>query len=130
MFDPWGVIDAIPYLKVVIVLLPAGIAGCTDGKRIYLDERLNMRERRCVLTHELMHVISGHSSVQYGCMETGIRERTARKLIRMDALREALLWSGSVHEVAEELHVTVTVLNGGARNGATSSARAPGGRRR
>ncbi|WHF23222.1 hypothetical protein QJS66_02250 [Kocuria rhizophila] len=34
-------------------------SGCTDGRRVWLDEHLTDVEARCALTHELVHMSRG-----------------------------------------------------------------------
>lgn len=110
MFDPWRCIEAYPHVEVQVVRLPDKIAGCTDGQTIYMDDRLTILEQRCVLTHELVHVHREHDGCQPPAVEREVRAQTARVLVPFDALQDALCWSGSLREVAEELHVTVPVL--------------------
>ena len=55
MFDPWAEARRVPGLEVKVTRLPAFLQGCTEGRVIYLDDRLTEREKRCALTHELVH---------------------------------------------------------------------------
>lgn len=109
-FDPWAEIRRITSLRVHTIRLPDLLHGCTDGKSIYLDDRLTPMERRCVLTHELVHLWAGHNTCQPPAVERAVREETARLLIPLAFLREYLPWTRCPWELADELHVTETVL--------------------
>ncbi|MHA7293904.1 ImmA/IrrE family metallo-endopeptidase [Arthrobacter sp. HLT1-21] len=110
MYDPWQDVESNLNLEVVLTLLPEGMAGCTDGQTIYMEERLTAREQRCVLTHELVHVFAGHTGTQPETVEESVRQETARILISHEALSSTLRRSRSVAEIAEDLDVTVLVL--------------------
>lgn len=110
MFDPWELAHRVPGLTVTITRLPDRIYGATDGRTIYLDNRLTEREMRCVLTHELVHLDAGHESCQPPSVERDVRLRTAQALVSEAMLKRTLAWTGCPHEAAEELHVTVPVL--------------------
>ena len=75
-----------------------------------MDKRLDQVERRCTLTHELIHIERQHIGCQPEVIEERVRAEAARRLIPIDALAAALSWSTSPLEVAEELWVTPTVL--------------------
>lgn len=110
MFDPWELAHRIPGLTVSITRLPDRLYGATDGRTIYLDDRLTEREMRCVLTHELVHLDAGHETCQPPAVERAVRHRTADLLIPADLLGVTLQWTTCPHEAAEELQVTVPVL--------------------
>lgn len=110
MFDPWELAHRIPGLTVSITRLPDRLYGATNGRTIYLDDRLTEREMRCVLTHELVHLDAGHETCQPPAVERAVRHRTARALISEAMLDSTLAWTKCPHEAAEELHVTVPVL--------------------
>lgn len=91
--------------------LPDGYAGMTDGTgRIWLDDRLTTIERRCALTHELVHVEAGHAGHQGECTEHWVREQAARLLVPMDNLLPWRTWQGTLWQLSEELGVTHAVL--------------------
>ncbi|WP_181954189.1 ImmA/IrrE family metallo-endopeptidase [Kocuria coralli] len=88
-----------------------GMAGCTDGRgRIWLDDRLTEIEKRCALTHELLHILRRHDGHQDDAAEAQIREETARVLVPMAALQEHAGEQISLWALAEDLHVTEAVL--------------------
>ena len=85
--------------------------AATDGLgRIWMDPRLNQVERRCVLTHELVHLEHGHRGCQPRAVETAVRREAARRLVRMEHLTAALPWARDCDELADELWVTPMVL--------------------
>ncbi|VXB25968.1 conserved hypothetical protein [Arthrobacter sp. 9V] len=91
--------------------MPDGAPGRTNGRdMIWLDRALNQVERRCTLTHELVHIERGHTSCQPTAVEKAVRVETARRLICLDDLAKQLAWSRSLTELAEELWVTEGVL--------------------
>ena len=70
--------------------------GIRHGERIWLCSTLTQAERRCTLTHEIVHVERGpvpaipHMQMR----EEAIVDRiTARRLIELDALIDALAWN-------------------------------------
>lgn len=75
-----------------------------------MDPRLNQVERRCVLTHELVHLEHGHRGCQPPAVEIAVRREAARRLVRMEHLAAALPWAQDCDELADELWVTPMVL--------------------
>lgn len=111
MFDPWGTLRRLSHIHVAWVRMPDGQPGRTDGVRVvWLDSRLQQDERRCTITHELIHIEHGHAGCQAPRIEYQVRAETARRLITIDALCRHAAWAHSAHELAEELWVTPSVL--------------------
>lgn len=109
MFDPWNTIGANPWIEIHHVRMPDGKPGATDGTRtIWLDDRLTARERRCVLTHELIHLQYEHDDCQAPKVERRVRTETAHLLVPWPSL--ALFEHTDLATLAEELHVTDLVL--------------------
>lgn len=92
--------------------MPAGKAGVTDGRDIWLADDLSQAERRSVLMHELVHLRRGHGSCQPPEVEGSVRRETARRLIpNVRRLADAMAWAGGhLGEAAEELWVIEEVL--------------------
>lgn len=87
------------------------VPGATDGRRIiWLDPRLNQAERRCVLTHELVHLEAGHRGCQPYAVEGQVRAAAAALLIPLSDLLDAVRWSPHVSELADTLWVTEQVI--------------------
>ena len=85
--------------------------GATNGADvIWLDPRLSQVERRCVLTHELVHLEYGHRGCQPPAVEHVVRVRTAERLVELEDLAAAVKWTVDPDELAEELWVTPMVL--------------------
>lgn len=85
--------------------------GATNGADvIWLDPRMNQMERRCVLTHELVHLELEHRGCQPPAVEREVRTEAARRLVQMQHLVPAAQWALSLEELADELWVTPMVL--------------------
>lgn len=111
MFDPWGALRRLTHIHISFVRMPDGAPGRTDGLRvIWLDKHLQQDERRCTLTHELIHIERGHDGCQRPCVEYRVRVETARRLIPIETLCKHSAWARSDQELAEDLWVTTDVL--------------------
>ena len=90
--------------------LPIGLLGYTDlaAGIVVLARSLTQVERRCTLTHELEHVHRGHiprDPVLLAREEDLVEQLSARRLVSLRELIDALLWSDHESEVADELWV-------------------------
>lgn len=88
-----------------------GRVGETNGVdliRLHPDQL--QVERRTALTHEMVHLERGHTNGCAPAVEAGVREETARRLITLSRLLDALAWTEDWDEAADELWVTVDVL--------------------
>lgn len=92
------------------VRMPDDVHGRTNGEHIWLDKRLLQVERRCAVTHEMVHVALGHTDCQPEASEARVRRITAEKLITTWQLADAVSWAMSTAEMADELWVTPDVL--------------------
>ena len=91
--------------------LPPGVRGLTDGSSaIWLEVDQLQVERRCALAHELAHIDLGHTTKPYVTEEQAARRMAAQKLITWDALVDVFRWAHNAFEAADELWVTVDVL--------------------
>lgn len=78
---------------------------------ITITSGMTQAERRSSLTHELVHRERGPVPEYLREKEESIvRDITARRLIPMHALVEALLWSINEYEMADELWVDVGIV--------------------
>ncbi|WGH80627.1 ImmA/IrrE family metallo-endopeptidase [Auritidibacter ignavus] len=111
MFHPWQELCHLDHVIVEWMRPHPMIPAATDGERcIWLDPRMNQVERRCALTHELVHLEFGHVGCQPAGVERGVRVETARRLITVEQLAEWVPWALSFEELASELWVTEMVL--------------------
>lgn len=111
MYHPWRALRALTHVEVFWMELTGRRMGATDGREvIVLAPDLTQAERRCTLTHELIHIESGHTG---GCTpwdEAATAQQAARRLIPVEALAEALVWSTNRAVLAEELWVDQATL--------------------
>lgn len=111
MFHPWRALRALRHVVVVWARPHPAIPAATDGTRtIWLDPRLLQVERRCALTHELVHIERGHAGCQPRAVEHAVRAEAARRLITHQDLLRAMPWALSLEELADDLWVTPMVL--------------------
>jgi hypothetical protein len=96
-------------VKVVLVRLENGYAGCTDGETIWLDERLNAAQMVCALLHELIHIERGHTSHQTEAVELEVRYEVARRLLPLDRI-VGVCKGQTLKAMAAQLGVTQQVL--------------------
>ena len=77
-----------------------------EGLRIVLHPGLTAVEARCVLAHEIVHAERGPSPEWASSREERIADmEAARRLIPLDELADALVWSHHPGELAELLGV-------------------------
>ncbi|MFC9892143.1 ImmA/IrrE family metallo-endopeptidase [Nocardia sp. NPDC127579] len=96
-------------------LLPGRKRASWTSDGIYLDRRLGQAERRCALTHEIVHLERGPVPPQ---PQLAAREErrvsiiAAERLIPLPDLTAALMWVSleDPRELAEELWVDVPTL--------------------
>lgn len=93
--------------------LPDRLMGMQQGASIWLCRSLTQVERRCTLTHELVHrergpVPRGHAAAERE--ERIVNEITARRLIPVASLIDGLRWTRDPHQLAEHLWVDVPTL--------------------
>ncbi|OBB22129.1 hypothetical protein [Mycolicibacterium elephantis] len=93
--------------------LPDRFMGLQRGRRIWLCATLTQAERRCTLTHELVHRERGPvpaEPVAAAREERIVDEIAARRLITLPALTDGLRWSRHPRELAEHLWVDEPTL--------------------
>lgn len=93
--------------------LPATVWGLQAGNRIWLCRKLNQARRRCTLTHEIIHLERGPVPTDPAALareERAVAALSARRLIPLPDLAEALRWTRDPHELAEHLWVDVPTL--------------------
>lgn len=89
-----------------------GRIAATDGtSAIWLDKDLLQVERRCALAHEQAHMDLGHGPNPTDSDEEAACRYTAQKMIEWDALVDVFRWAHNAAEAADELWVTLDVLD-------------------
>lgn len=111
MFHPWGELRRLTHIIVIWKRPAPEVPAATDGeRRIWIDPSLSQRERRCTLTHELVHLGLRHRGCQPPGVERRVREAAAGRLISWQDLLVEVPWARSLCELADELWVTEEVL--------------------
>lgn len=81
---------------------------------ILLDRGLTQAQRRCTVSHEVIHAERGDTSCGPGRLgrrqERQVEHESARRLITIDDLVEALMWSQDERELADQLWVDVATI--------------------
>ncbi|WP_159073664.1 ImmA/IrrE family metallo-endopeptidase [Streptomyces sp. RTd22] len=89
-------------------------AWCSDRKTIVVASNLSPVQERCVLAHEVEHVLADDVTCGWGPLavrlERAADREAARKLIAISDLAEVAQWAPDVHAAAEELQVTERML--------------------
>lgn len=113
MHHPWRRLrEILPDWQVISRPLPAGTIGATDTvhRTIYLDSDQLQAQRRCTLDHELVHAEAGDVGCQHPKREAAIDEASARRLISIGQLVDAVKWAHSIEELAEDCWVDVATM--------------------
>lgn len=93
--------------------LPDQLMGLQKGRRIWLCRTLTQAERRCTLTHELVHLERGPlpaDPVAAAVEEHAVDRIAARRLITIGSLVDGLRWTRDPAQLAEHLWVDVPTL--------------------
>lgn len=88
--------------------------GCADPETsiVTITDGMTQAERRSTLTHELIHLERGtavearHQAIE----DRYVQRESARRLITIEDLIDALRWSRDEHELAEELWTDVDTV--------------------
>lgn len=109
-YHPWRELRRRADIDLVFAPLPPPLHAATDGRVIWMHDKLLQVERRCALVHELVHIERGDTCTQSEAVERAVRGEAARRLIPFEDLVDAARWSRDHFEVADDLWVTPTVL--------------------
>lgn len=119
-WSPWAELGRRPDIWLHRCRLDEGRGWwCPEERVILLDERLDRRAARCVLAHELGHVVLGHTGLPDVAGADRISARAehaadlwaARRLLPAAELRRAVaLYPDDAAAAACELDVTADVL--------------------
>lgn len=110
---PWRELRGLPHVTLHFAPdLPADVRGLTDGqRRVWLATGMSQVQRRCTITHELVHIYRGHRGCQPEAVERSVQREVARRLIPdVHVLAEEMAWAHNLHEAADHLWVTTEVL--------------------
>lgn len=92
------------------------VKGLYKNGRIAIDRTLSNREKKCTLAEELGHHYTTTSNIidlrdyQNAKQERKAREWAAKELIKYDDFRKAIKIYQDIHQIADELDVTVEVV--------------------
>jgi hypothetical protein len=117
-YNPWrDLAERFPHVQVHIVDLPDDVLGEIhgSGEVILLRRGTSTAQRRCTLTHELVHLDRGLpddlTPWQLAREERSVEAEAARRLIPAEALTKALRVAGSDERaLAAELWVDLATL--------------------
>ncbi len=108
VWHPWRAIRDQPDITVRWAEMNSRLGAWDEGTRtMTLDPRQLQHERRVTATHEAIHAERRHAGRCCGLVERQVQLETARRLISLDSLADALVWTQDEWEVAEELWVDV-----------------------
>jgi hypothetical protein len=115
VYDPWQDLhDNWPEVQVVLAPLPGRLLGELRYPLIRLRAASSAAQRRCTLTHELLHLERGvRECGPWAAREERIIEaETARRLLPLQSLIAALRWLGAEDHgaVAAALDVDTQIL--------------------
>jgi len=110
-YHPWRRLRERPDVDITWTTMPEDVLADTDGLTcIRLDSRLLQVERRIAIDHELAHIELGHTCGADTAQEVAACKLSARRLIGVRDLAEAMRWTTDVSEVADILWVTEDVV--------------------
>lgn len=114
-FSPWRILRAMTEVRLVYELaMPDQWLGASSPseRTIWINARRcrSQAEKRCTLTHELVHLHHGHEGHQPPAVERRVREEAARLLVWVEDLADVTAWTSDLHVAADELWVTPQVL--------------------
>lgn len=110
MYHPWRALRALQHVTLTWTPMHRRLGASNGHDTIHLDPRQYQVERRCTLTHELVHLEMGHEAECAPAEESRVNAEAARRLVKIERLIDAWRWSMSLEEVADECWVTVDVL--------------------
>lgn len=110
-WHPWRALRTFPDVTLHWARRP-GLLGTWSSttRTITLHPDQSHAERRCKLTHELVHAERNDTGSCDIKTELQVHRLAARRLITRAALIDALAWSGDEYELAEELWVDVDTI--------------------
>jgi len=110
MYHPWQELRNRPDITLTWQQLAPGRLAETDGHDIWMAPHPMQTWRRCTLAHELAHIDLGHTDGCSPAEETQASVLAARRLIPIESLADALVWSPLPEIVADQLWVDLDTL--------------------
>jgi hypothetical protein len=108
VWHPWRAIRERADITVKWEPIPGRLGQwCQRTMTMTLHPEQSQRQRRCTATHELIHAERGHYGACAPAVDRAVHAEAAYRLISLDELVDALLWSQDEQELAEELWVDV-----------------------
>lgn len=110
---PWRTFRALVDWKLAWAHLPGDLMGHTDfaTKTVTIDPEIDQYERRCTIDHETEHILRGPVHDAYREREErAIDLISARRLIPLERLVDAMLWCYHEEELAQHLWVDEPTL--------------------
>jgi hypothetical protein len=110
--DPWAALRERPHLQLLVAPIPETGRYYHRLRTIVLRSGMLLAEQRATLWHELVHADRGdepcgdHDARQ----ELSCHREAARRAIDLHDLADAVCWSDSHEEQAEQLKTTVDLL--------------------
>lgn len=110
MHHPWRELRALNDWTLFFAALPEGVLGftCWRTRSVTLCRGMSQAQRRSTIAHELEHIRTGPAhpdQVLQAKDELAADKASARRLVDLRALGEAMAWSEDVDEIADELWV-------------------------
>lgn len=102
-YNPWRDLrDNWPHITVIMVAMTGRLLGAVEYPTIFLRAGTTAAQRRCTLTHELIHLERGIGDCGpwQEREERLVHEEVARRLITTDHLVQAVRDLGATHDLA------------------------------
>jgi hypothetical protein len=111
VWHSWQAIRERPDITVKWEPMPGRLGQwCQRTMTMTLHPEQSQRQRRCTVAHELIHAERGHYGACHSTVDRAVHAEAARRLISLDELVDALLWSQDEQELAEDLWVDVATV--------------------
>lgn len=110
MFHPWRRLRHQEHVDLVWRRMPTRRGMTVGSDLIVLHPEQLQVERRCALTHELVHVELGHVTACTAREDCDAQRQAARWLVDIGDLLDALRWAEDMREVADCLWVDEATL--------------------
>lgn len=111
-FHPWRSLRALPHIDLMWQDSDTEMGHFDfECQQVVITAGMTQAERRCTLTHELIHAERGPCPPGDSTREElAVHREAARRLIDIRKLGEALAWASDQEQAAEELWVDVPTL--------------------